>query len=125
MLDTSYSVLDTSYSVPGSSYLIHIAGKIVGQLISEEKLDKGDIPLSTYNAYIKGAGGYIVSTLVICTFLLNIGSTSFSSWWLSMWLSAGSGVSDLLNYSMPTEHIQFSHSRFTEFQFLKFHTKLT
>lgn len=79
------------------AYLICITGKSVGQLISEEKLDKGDIPWSTYNSYIKGAGGYIVCTLVISTFLLNVGSTAFSSWWLSMWLSAGSGVSTFLN----------------------------
>lgn len=75
-------------------YPICITGKGVGQLISEEKLNKGDIPWSTYNSYIQAAGGYFVTTLVISTFLLNVGSTSFSSWWLSMWLSAGSGVSD-------------------------------
>ncbi|KAK7050062.1 hypothetical protein SK128_021366, partial [Halocaridina rubra] len=62
-----------------------------GQLITEEKLEKGDIPFSTYHLYIKAAGGYILSTLVILTFVLNVGSTAFSSWWLSYWLSSGSG----------------------------------
>lgn len=66
-------------------------GKGIGQLISEEKLNKGDIPWSTYHSYIMASGGYIVCTLVIFTFLLNVGSTAFSSWWLSLWLSAGSG----------------------------------
>ncbi|XP_063866904.1 ATP-binding cassette sub-family C member 5-like isoform X1 [Scylla paramamosain] len=70
-------------------------GKGIGQLISEEKLDKGDIPWSTYHSYIIACGGYIVCTLVISTFLLNVGSTAFSSWWLSMWLSAGSGNTTL------------------------------
>lgn len=76
---------------------ICFTGKSVGQLITEEKLDKGDIPWSTYNSYIKGAGGYVVCTLVISTFLLNVGSTAFTSWWLSMWLSDGSGVSPFSN----------------------------
>ncbi|XP_027219261.2 ATP-binding cassette sub-family C member 5 isoform X6 [Penaeus vannamei] len=67
-----------------------------GQLITEEKLEKGDIPLSTYNWYIKAAGGYIISTLVILTFAANVGSTAFSSWWLSMWLSAGSGNTEVV-----------------------------
>ncbi|XP_042864040.1 multidrug resistance-associated protein 5-like isoform X6 [Penaeus japonicus] len=67
-----------------------------GQLITEEKLEKGDIPMSTYNWYIKAAGGYIISTLVILTFAANVGSTAFSSWWLSMWLSAGSGNTEVI-----------------------------
>ncbi|XP_064100115.1 ATP-binding cassette sub-family C member 5-like isoform X4 [Macrobrachium nipponense] len=65
--------------------------KVPGQLIADEKMEKGDIPLAIYHIYIKAAGGYIVSTLVILTFVLNVGSTAFSSWWLSLWLSEGSG----------------------------------
>ncbi|XP_071550882.1 ATP-binding cassette sub-family C member 5-like isoform X3 [Panulirus ornatus] len=67
-----------------------------GQLICEEKLEKGDIPLSTYHSYIMAAGGYIISSLVICTFILNVGCTAFSSWWLSLWLTAGSGNATLM-----------------------------
>ncbi|XP_042240635.1 multidrug resistance-associated protein 5-like isoform X3 [Homarus americanus] len=67
------------------------AAEGAGQLIAEEKLDKGDIPRSTYHSYIMAAGGYIISTLVMLTFILNVGFTAFSSWWLSYWLSTGSG----------------------------------
>ncbi|XP_050718619.1 ATP-binding cassette sub-family C member 5-like isoform X19 [Eriocheir sinensis] len=94
--DSTMSTGSERNSLPDKSLMDDLSdgleeGKGVGQLISEEKLNKGDIPWSTYNSYIQSAGGYIVSTLVISTFLLNVGSTSFSSWWLSMWLSAGSG----------------------------------
>ncbi|XP_066942829.1 ATP-binding cassette sub-family C member 5-like isoform X2 [Macrobrachium rosenbergii] len=65
--------------------------KVPGQLITDEKMEKGDIPFAIYHIYIKAAGGYIVSSLVILTFVLNVGSTAFSSWWLSLWLSDGSG----------------------------------
>ncbi|XP_045132970.1 multidrug resistance-associated protein 5-like isoform X4 [Portunus trituberculatus] len=82
-------------------------GKGIGQLISEEKQDKGDIPWSTYHSYIIACGGYVICTLVISTFLLNVGSTAFSSWWLSMWLSAGSGNTSVIvgNETMISDSI--------------------
>ncbi|KAK4289504.1 hypothetical protein Pmani_037528 [Petrolisthes manimaculis] len=67
-----------------------------GKLMTEELLECGDIPWSTYRTYIMAAGGYLICTLVILSFLLNIGSTAFSSWWLSMWLAAGSGNTTIM-----------------------------
>lgn len=37
------------------------------------------------------AAGYIITFLCILNIFLMIGSTAFSSWWLSFWLSNGSG----------------------------------
>nr|XP_045601897.1 ATP-binding cassette sub-family C member 5-like isoform X2 [Procambarus clarkii] len=93
------SVMSSDSGKSGSNGFIPERGLVVdalqnaaaGQLITEEQIEKGDIPKSTYHSYIMAAGGYIIATLVILTFILNVGSTAFSSWWLSLWLSAGSG----------------------------------
>ncbi|KAK4005312.1 hypothetical protein OUZ56_007029 [Daphnia magna] len=61
-----------------------------GRLTEAEKMEKGSIPWSTYHIYIKSAGGYILSLLVLLTFILNIFSTALSSWWLAHWFNVGS-----------------------------------
>ncbi|XP_046462037.1 ATP-binding cassette sub-family C member 5-like isoform X1 [Daphnia pulex] len=62
---------------------------VSGRLTEAEKMEKGSIPWSTFHLYIKSAGGYIISCLVLLTFILNIFSTAFSSWWLAHWLNNG------------------------------------
>jgi len=49
--------------------------KNAGRLIQDEKMEIGSIPWKTYQLYIKSAGGYIISFLVLLTFIINIGST--------------------------------------------------
>lgn len=71
---------------------IHNFKLFLGQLTQEENREKGKIPISVYKSYIGYAGGYFVTALVILTFGLNVGSSAFSSWWLSHWLNAGSRV---------------------------------
>ena len=63
------------------------------RLIEEEKVEVGSIPISTYLIYIRYAGGYIVGLFVCTVFVVNIGSTAFSSWWLAHWLNNGVAVS--------------------------------
>ena len=60
--------------------------------MSEEKSQSGNVSSDAYLSYIRAAGGLCVAAGVVLSFGINVGSTAFSSWWLSYWLSAGSGV---------------------------------
>ncbi|XP_061670835.1 ATP-binding cassette sub-family C member 12 isoform X2 [Syngnathoides biaculeatus] len=62
------------------------------QLVSKESSTKGAVSWRTYGQYCKAAGGYIITFLVFLNVVLMIGTTAFSSWWLSYWLGQGSGV---------------------------------
>ncbi|XP_043101407.1 ATP-binding cassette sub-family C member 12 [Puntigrus tetrazona] len=63
------------------------------QLVSREVSLEGSVTWRTYHEYCKAAGGYILIFFVILFFFLLVGSTVFSSWWLSYWLEQGSGNS--------------------------------
>ena len=63
-----------------------------GFLIKEERQEQGDIKFATFNSYVNACGGWMFFFILIFTMLLNIGSSSFSSWWLHMWIKAGDGV---------------------------------
>ena len=63
-----------------------------GKLIVAEERKEGKVGWSVYSAYMKAAGGYVISTLVIITFILSIGAQTMTNWWLSYWLNQGSGV---------------------------------
>uniref|UniRef100_A0A672PR58 ATP binding cassette subfamily C member 12 n=1 Tax=Sinocyclocheilus grahami TaxID=75366 RepID=A0A672PR58_SINGR len=62
------------------------------QLVTREVSLEGAVTWRTYHEYCKAAGGYILLFIVILFFILLVGSTVFSSWWLSYWLDQGSGV---------------------------------
>uniref|UniRef100_A0A671RDV7 ATP-binding cassette sub-family C member 5 n=1 Tax=Sinocyclocheilus anshuiensis TaxID=1608454 RepID=A0A671RDV7_9TELE len=63
------------------------------QLVTREVSLEGSVTWRTYHEYCKAAGGYILLFIVILFFILLVGSTVFSSWWLSYWLEQGSGNS--------------------------------
>jgi len=65
------------------------------QLTLPELVQKGSIQFHTYQSYISAAGGCCTVLLVCLSFLLNVGSTVFSSWWLALWIKAGGGVSNM------------------------------
>ncbi|XP_049962504.1 ATP-binding cassette sub-family C member 5-like isoform X3 [Schistocerca serialis cubense] len=70
----------------------HTPGNIQGQKIMEkEEITKGNIRFYTYQSYISAAGGYFIALIVSLCFLLNVGSTAFSTWWLALWIKEGSG----------------------------------
>ncbi|XP_047097620.1 ATP-binding cassette sub-family C member 5-like isoform X4 [Schistocerca piceifrons] len=70
----------------------HTPGNIQGQKIMEkEEITKGNIRFYTYQSYISAAGGYFITLIVSLCFLLNVGSTAFSTWWLAVWIKEGSG----------------------------------
>ncbi|XP_076324296.1 LOW QUALITY PROTEIN: ATP-binding cassette sub-family C member 5-like [Tachypleus tridentatus] len=81
----------TSFSV--STSLSDIAETNIAdvRLMTEEEIKQGDISFDTYRSYILAAGGYMVSFLVLIWFILQAASIAFSNWWLSYWLSQGSG----------------------------------
>ncbi|XP_066435021.1 ATP-binding cassette sub-family C member 5-like isoform X2 [Eleutherodactylus coqui] len=61
-----------------------------GLMQAEEKGD-GIVPWRIYGAYIKAAGGVLIITINAVLFVLTTGSAAFSTWWLSYWITQGSG----------------------------------
>ncbi|XP_062379986.1 ATP-binding cassette sub-family C member 12-like [Sardina pilchardus] len=61
------------------------------QLVQQEVAQEGSVTWRTYHQYCKAAGGYILISFVMLSFLLLVGTTAFSNWWLSYWLEQGSG----------------------------------
>ena len=66
-------------------------------IVAEEKKE-GRVGWPVYSAYMKAAGGYVISIFVIFTFFIAIAAQSFATWWLSYWLDQGSGVSLLSSF---------------------------
>ncbi|KAK2495655.1 hypothetical protein MC885_014567 [Smutsia gigantea] len=62
-----------------------------GQLVQLEEKGQGSVPWSVYGVYIQAAGGPLAFLLITSLFMLNVGSTAFSNWWLSYWIKEGSG----------------------------------
>lgn len=65
----------------------------VEQLMKAEEKGSGAVAWSVYGAYVKAAGGPIVFLINAFLFLSTTGSIAFSNWWLSYWITQGSGVS--------------------------------
>lgn len=63
-----------------------------GQLVKAEDVEEGNVTWQSYWYYIRAAGGWFVFIFVMLIFVLAIGSQMVTSWWLSNWLSQGSGV---------------------------------
>ncbi|KAF5904416.1 multidrug resistance-associated protein 9, partial [Clarias magur] len=63
------------------------------QLVSKEMSQEGSVTFRTYHNYCQAAGGYILLFFIMLFFILLVGATAFSNWWLSFWLSQGSGNS--------------------------------
>ncbi|KAI8484407.1 Multidrug resistance-associated protein 5 [Branchiostoma belcheri] len=60
-------------------------------LVTKEDIESGSIGWRTYADYFKAGGGYLLSVLVLLTFVLAVGAMGFSNFWLSLWLRQGSG----------------------------------
>lgn len=67
-------------------------GKESAAFMEKDTISSGGISLSAYGSYAIAAGGYWAIGLGVLTFFLNIGSNTFSNWWLAVWVQAGSGV---------------------------------
>ncbi|XP_060132447.1 ATP-binding cassette sub-family C member 12 [Zootoca vivipara] len=65
----------------------------VNQLVQKEEKQEGSVRWKTYHAYIKASGGFILWFFIVLLFVLMIGCSAFSSWWLSYWLRQGLRVS--------------------------------
>ncbi|XP_053165539.1 ATP-binding cassette sub-family C member 5 isoform X2 [Hemicordylus capensis] len=68
----------------------------LGQLVQMEEKGKGSVPWSVYGVYIQAAGGPVAFLIIMALFILNVGSTAFSNWWLSYWIKQGSGNTTLM-----------------------------
>ncbi|KAL7878331.1 hypothetical protein AOLI_G00093050 [Acnodon oligacanthus] len=67
-----------------------------GQLMQVEERGKGSVPCAVYGVYIQALGGLPVFLFILALFILNVGSTAFSNWWLSYWIKQGSGNTTVL-----------------------------
>ncbi|XP_063772646.1 ATP-binding cassette sub-family C member 5 isoform X1 [Pseudophryne corroboree] len=67
-----------------------------GQLMQMEEKGKGSVPWSVYGVYIQAAGGPFAFFIIMALFVLNVGSTAFSNWWLGYWIKQGSGNTSVL-----------------------------
>ncbi|XP_069463152.1 ATP-binding cassette sub-family C member 12-like [Ambystoma mexicanum] len=66
--------------------------KVFGnQLVLKEEMQEGSVSPQTYHHYIQAAGGYVVAIIVIILFIVMIGFSAFSNWWLSYWIEQGAG----------------------------------
>ncbi|XP_055342381.1 ATP-binding cassette sub-family C member 5-like isoform X2 [Paramacrobiotus metropolitanus] len=62
-----------------------------------EESGKQAVTMKTYARYIRSTGGWLVFSGVMLLFAINMGLNTFSSWWLSYWLSHGA---DLRNVTL-------------------------
>lgn len=76
---------------PGSVKKEKAAKQEEGQLVQAEEKGQGSVPWSVYWVYIQAAGGPLAFLFILSLFMLNVGSTAFSTWWLSYWIKQGSG----------------------------------
>uniref|UniRef100_A0A8D0H1W3 ATP-binding cassette sub-family C member 5 n=1 Tax=Sphenodon punctatus TaxID=8508 RepID=A0A8D0H1W3_SPHPU len=68
-----------------------VVKKEEGQLVQVEEKGKGSVPWSVYGIYIQAAGGPFAFLIIMALFILNVGSATFSNWWLGYWIKQGSG----------------------------------
>ncbi|XP_054556383.1 ATP-binding cassette sub-family C member 5 isoform X2 [Talpa occidentalis] len=68
-----------------------------GQLVQLEEKGQGSVPWSVYGVYIQAAGGPLAFLFILSLFMLNVGSTAFSTWWLSYWIKQGSGNTTVIH----------------------------
>ncbi|XP_066541768.1 multidrug resistance-associated protein 5 [Hoplias malabaricus] len=82
--------------------------KDAGQLMQPEEQGKGSVPCAVYGVYIQALGGLPVFLFILALFVLNVGSTAFSNWWLSYWIKEGSGNTTVFvgNSSMVSESMR-------------------
>lgn len=73
-----------------------------------EEKGQGSVPWSVYGVYIQAAGGPLAFLFIISLFMLNVGSTAFSNWWLSYWIKEGSGVRLLINGKIVSKNMAIS-----------------
>ncbi|XP_030894480.1 multidrug resistance-associated protein 9 isoform X4 [Leptonychotes weddellii] len=76
--------------ITGATGLVSVSVVPLHQLVQTESPQEGTVTWKTYHTYIKASGGYLLSLFAVSLFLLMIGSSAFSNWWLGLWLDKGS-----------------------------------
>ncbi|XP_043243521.1 multidrug resistance-associated protein 5-like isoform X2 [Amphibalanus amphitrite] len=107
----------SSHSADGAHTVKGDATSAGAQLTNAETLEKGAISGRTYKAYIQAGGGFLMASLVMMVFIVNVASAAFSSWWLSHWLEQGSGNTtiEVGNQTMVSDRIT-DHPRLDFYQ---------
>ncbi|XP_076011422.1 ATP-binding cassette sub-family C member 12 [Genypterus blacodes] len=65
------------------------------QLVDREHSGKGAVSWRTYHQFCFVSTGYFYIFFTALTYILLAGSTVFTNWWLSYWLSKGHGVANV------------------------------
>uniref|UniRef100_A0A8C8J4S6 ATP-binding cassette, sub-family C (CFTR/MRP), member 5 n=1 Tax=Oncorhynchus tshawytscha TaxID=74940 RepID=A0A8C8J4S6_ONCTS len=93
---------------PAQPLLLNLPPCPPGQLMQVEERGRGSVPWSVYGVYIQASGGALAFLLILALFVLNVGSTAFSNWWLSYWIKQGSGNTTVLvgNSSVVSESMR-------------------
>ncbi|XP_028812284.1 multidrug resistance-associated protein 9 [Denticeps clupeoides] len=89
-INEAFEVSDEDMSREGSQQ-ISDKKDVNNQLVTKETTQDGAVTWRTYHQYCKAAGGYVLLLAVMLVFILMVGMTAFSNWWLSFWLDQGSG----------------------------------
>ncbi|VDM45337.1 unnamed protein product, partial [Toxocara canis] len=85
---TVSSMSDLQASSPNS--LMDLPSSSDGQIVEEEEnLGLAVMSWSVYREYILAAGSYLIWTILLLAFVLNVFATIFSTAWLSQWMKHG------------------------------------
>ncbi|KAG7468310.1 hypothetical protein MATL_G00141590 [Megalops atlanticus] len=90
---------------PTKESSVHSTKDSKDQLVKQESSQEGSVTWKTYHQYCKAAGGYILLLLIALMFILLVGTTAFSNWWLSFWLEQGSGQRNSSNSTADSGNI--------------------
>ncbi|XP_034250693.1 multidrug resistance-associated protein 5-like isoform X1 [Thrips palmi] len=82
---------EASEQLKNNDYKSTLVKPVEDTLIVNEPSNTSSLKTDTFCRYISAVGGYVMTTLVFLTILINAGSTAFSSWWLATWIKAGGG----------------------------------
>ncbi|KAI1889792.1 hypothetical protein AGOR_G00166580 [Albula goreensis] len=77
---------------PNQETPVHGMKESKDQLVTQESTQEGSVTWRTYHQYCRAAGGYLLLLVIAWLFILLVGTTAFSNWWLSYWLEQGSGM---------------------------------
>ena len=73
------------------------------KLVKDEDRSFGVVTLATYKAFMKAAGGYLVSIFVLVFTAVAIAMKGVTDWWLSSWLRDGNGNATTVNATASSE----------------------
>ncbi|CEF69745.1 Canalicular multispecific organic anion transporter 1 [Strongyloides ratti] len=107
ILESDDSKYDKSFYTPEKD------GKVIDE---EEDYGLQGISCKIYHEYIIAAGGYIILTILLFTFIINVGATIFSTFWLTKWMkSSHEYVNVTSNGTIFKQHLSLADNEYTTY----------